>query len=363
MPSYIEMPNRTPVVYWLLKGPKQLASSRLHGYQIHNYLLEHGWESIILYDPICILRDLPITAVEFEKLTLFRSGDVVVFQKISGAATVAAMGKLRTKGVVVVFIDCDFPPKLAEAQLADVTVCSSEQLAIRYRKLGISNVKTLPEAYEYLPEPRKVEPIGTIRCVWFGLVDGQKKQELEWLRGILSDHFPHYKLITVSNAADADYKWDLKQPWNIIGSCDIALVTGNKSQKATCKSPNRIIQAMALGLPIIAYPIPSYKKIIRPGRNGLLCLSDEEWIDGLKKLENHSTRQKMASVGHRYARRFYNQESVGREWAQFLSACGNPRSLKPHWIEVCREAIQLIRLRHNVSRRMMAEIQKRQKSQ
>ena len=291
----------------------------MQGQTIHRYLLAHGWQSVIIYSPDHILTDSPLLAKYVVNSKLFTPGDIVPFRNFTGPHAVALARTLREQHVHVVFIDCDYPAKLGIARSSTATVCSSDTLANFYLDSGVEVVRVLPESYEQCSSPRiGRQRDGQIRCVWFGSLDMPKTDEIHWLRSLLKRHFPLYRLIVVSGAPQADYQWSLDTAWQIIANADIAVITGNDSLRASCKSSNRVIQAMALGLPVIAFPLPSYACIIRHDRNGLLCRDDEEWITALSELGSARRRERLGKLGYRYARRFFSPSQIGAEWMQFF---------------------------------------------
>jgi len=315
----------TPRLHWALLGPRSLASSRLHGYLIHEQLSRRGWETGLLYTPLQRELDFPLDSDIFRKQSLVGDKDIVVFQKLRGPRTQAALEILRERRVKAVFIDCDYPPKLQEARLSSITICSSETLANLYRAHNITSI-VLPESYEtLLLRNGRSNSSQPLTYVWFGSMDALKSLEVRWLRTLLHAYFPNSRLIVIAEEGKGDYRWDYQTSWQLISACDIAVITGNDSIVGSCKSPNRIIQAMALSLPVVAFPAPSYQKIIRHGRNGFLCKSDEEWIHALTSLKSAVTRATIGSLGYRYAKRYYNPNKTVLEWENMF---GNLSPLK-----------------------------------
>ncbi len=73
------------------------------------------------------------------------------------------------------------------------------------------------------------------------------------------------------------------------------------------KSENRLTLKMAIGLPVIATPIPSYQSIIESGENGFLADSRADWLRNLEALRDPALRieigkQARASVIGRYSK-------------------------------------------------------------
>jgi glycosyltransferase involved in cell wall biosynthesis len=75
----------------------------------------------------------------------------------------------------------------------------------------------------------------------------------------------------------------------------------------------KLIQYLALGIPAVASPIGVNKKIIEQGTNGLLCRSDEEWIQALRMLiTNTNLRVAMGKSGReKIEKQFSLQANAG----------------------------------------------------
>lgn len=314
-------------VWWFLSGPRTTASSRLHGYRVHEYLRSIGRRSAIILDPTHNIVDIPFHVDDLANFKAFAVDDIVVFQKLQGRQTIACMQYLKQQNLKLVMVDCDYPLKIEEAKLADLTVCSADALAKAYRKDGIRNVIVIPEAYEGLaiePRSRRHNDRPKVRCVWFGSMDPLKELQLRKLKALMKEKFPRYELLVVTNHPQADHKWDLKTCWRVIGDCDVALVTGDNAMWSRAKSFNRVIQAMALGLAVISFPTPAARKVIRHGRNGFLCEGDEEWCQALQRVGSVQARSRVAKTGFRYAKLYFSMNRVGSVWADIFDNLSLP---------------------------------------
>jgi Glycosyl transferases group 1 len=308
-------------VYWLLVGSREAASSRIHGYRVHEHLVARGWRSEILFAPPRWMWDPPILERDVTESGAFGCGDVVVFQKVSGPRTLAAMAALGAAGVKTIYVDCDAPPKLDEARLADLTVCSSRVLADEYGQRGVAAVRYIPDAWEWqaAPPPR---PAKGLRCVCFGATGSGKWAAAERLRALVREGAPDWTLVTIFGDPRADIEWDLDTAWRHISGCDAAVIPAYGGPEALAKSSNRAIQAMALGLPVVAYPIPSYREAIHQGRTGFLCTAPGEWQAAFQALSDPQRRRRMARLAYRYARRYYAMDRVGPQWEAALAGLG-----------------------------------------
>jgi hypothetical protein len=311
-------------IHWLLAGPRQTASSRIHGYRVHEILRRRGWDSNILFSPGAWIWDLPFAAEDLVRRARLDSEDVVIFQKINGARTVSALRSLNSWDLKTVFVDCDLPLKLQEARLASITVCSSRYLAEEYRRNGIDRAIYIPDAYEVWHLPPEPRPGQTrFRCVWFGFATADKWIELEEFRKTVLTGLENWTLIRISNHPDAEERWNLATAWDTIRRCDAAVIPASHHPASWAKSANRVVQAMAVGVAVAASPIPAYCEVIRDGRNGFLCHSTAEWKSALRLLENPAVRRRLSRLSNRAVRSAFSIERVGSLWEDVLvDLCG-----------------------------------------
>src|SRR5688572_32952038 len=115
-------------VFWFLCGNEKNPSSRIHGIRVHEKLNALGYASSLVHRPQRYLHDLYFhNGVLLFLSYCFSKSDTVIFQKVYGSRTQRFMKRLKSKGVRLVFIDCDLPIKPEAASLADVLVCTSNE--------------------------------------------------------------------------------------------------------------------------------------------------------------------------------------------------------------------------------------------
>jgi glycosyltransferase involved in cell wall biosynthesis len=304
-----------PRVYWLPIGPWRTSSARIHCYRVHRFLRRRGWDSRLLHRPRDWQWDSPLTGDDLPEV---EPGDVVICQKMRGPRMVSLLAALRSRAVRTVYLDCDWPLKLNEARLAWQVVCASRFLAEEYARQGIANVTWIPDAYEW---ERRVQRDGSgirLRGVWFGNATRRRLAEVEALRQLIHESTDGWTLVTISDHYAADMPWDLRTAPKIIAGCDFAVIPGSDEIGGFAKSSNRAIQAMALSLPVLAYPIPSYCDVIRNGRNGFLCRTVDDWRCALQAIADPALRDRVAYTGYRYARRYFSMARVGSLWEKLL---------------------------------------------
>jgi len=102
--------------------------------------------------------------------------------------------------------------------------------------------------------------------------------------------------------------------------CNIGVMPLNDDEYAKGKCGFKLIQFMALGIPVAASPVGVNEKIVDEGVNGFLCRSKEEWVNALKKLlEDTNLRKQMGINGRKKIEQFYSVESNANNFLQLFS--------------------------------------------
>ncbi len=308
-------------VFWVLIGSVNTPSSRIHGSRVHAFLQSRGWLSYILFQPKRWLWDPPIAPMDFRDASVITSEDVVIFQKVRGVRVQSALRSLRSIGATTIYLDCDEPPKLIEANLAAVTVCTSRQLAAAYSQSGVERVTYIPDAYEWEYFRRAFHDRRELRVGWFGNVTPEKWATVCRLRSVISQRAKRWRMLVVSDHPKSNIIWTLGDAWKVLARCDAVVIPGDRRMART-KSSNRAIQAMALGVPVLACPSPSYLEVVEPGRTGFICCSASEWAEGLRVLEDPDRRKRMSRDAFYYARRYFSIDRVGERWLALFRELG-----------------------------------------
>ncbi len=129
-------------------------------------------------------------------------------------------------------------------------------------------------------------------CYWFGEGSEEKWKDVEKLRRIIGSdkRLEKWKLVTISNHPDADIKWHPNFFLDLLKADVVALPVFNEGEASQAKSANRLLQAMALSLPVLCSPQPSYQDIIKQNENGIVCRTESDWVHSFIDLENDEYR-------------------------------------------------------------------------
>jgi len=284
----------------------------------------------VLFGPLEWSADLPPIYADPGVGDIFTSYDVVIVQKLSGPNTIAFLDTLKQKGISTIFVDCDLPLKLECAAKALRVVCTSRWLCNKYSNAGIRQTVFISDAVEWQIPPRfGLRNSMQLRAVWFGIGHQDNWELVENLRHLISER-SRWQLVTVSNHPNSDVKWRLNRAARDIASCDVAVFPSRDDELHYAKSSNRVVQAMALGLPVIAHPLPSYQEVVRDGWNGFLCRSDQEWLKALEQLEDPKLRMILAANAYEYALSKYSINVIGRQWENLFRSLIGGETLDKH---------------------------------
>lgn len=273
--------------FWFLCGNSKIPSSRIHGLNIHEQLVNLKYSSILVHVPDYYCEDLlwP-NYIRDSFIQLVNVNDVIIIQKLNGKKIHSFALDLKRKGARLIFIDCDLPIKLNMALISDHMIFPSKSLAIEYSQAGFDQFTVIPDAVEYFQKPHIKKNISKT-MVWFGKSGSGKWDVIQHFKeSIFPIIAPNWQLIIVSDHKDSDLIWNISSYQKIISQFDLAVIPLNGSKDESVKSANRCTQAMALGLPVVANVILSYEDVIKNFENGLVSDNLNEWKLFFLKCEN-----------------------------------------------------------------------------
>lgn len=97
---------------------------------------------------------------------------------------------------------------------------------------------------------------------------------------------------------------------------DVALAPLARTEFNRSKSGIKALEAMALGIPVIASDMEPYREVVEHGVTGFLCRQEHEWMRYLRLLAgDRDLRERMGAAGRRAARR-WTIEGNWRLWEQ-----------------------------------------------
>jgi len=261
---------------------------------------------------------------------------IIFFQKVFGDSVLALAQAMRLLGIKTVFSICDFVnPAMCEA--TDLTIVVTDYLKSLYPPQLQHKVHVVHDGIEQ-PLLHKSE-CGThtgsgLQPINAVLVTSTALQRLpllasppRWLRvTIVGNYSPdanklrrmgenHWRLNRLSSWGEkARYfrfltnpsikceAWGAESVYAAMQQADIGIIpievdpVRDPTGEWRLKSENRLTLKMAMGLPVIATPIPSYEPVIDQGVNGFLAHNNSQWLSYLSALRDPVLRQ---SIGQR----------------------------------------------------------------
>lgn len=121
--------------------------------------------------------------------------------------------------------------------------------------------------------------------------------------------------LRLDHAEVENVPWRLSEEVAAFQALDVGIYPLADDDWSRGKCGFKAIQFMACGVPFIASPVGVVRDIVRPGQDGLLAHTQEEWIENLVDLlRSPSLRQKLGSSGRHRAVEHYSVASIGPDW-------------------------------------------------
>lgn len=275
---------------------------RIRTYNVSKWLSEHGCQSDIIsaeqipeYDVIICTRN----ASDYQSMLQAKK-----------------LGKRVILDLCEALFEFGWSDYVGSIEEADVVTCCSHKLAeMVLTKTKQKNVRIIEDAVESFDLNCKYEDKEQLNIGWIGVGGGWGAKYIEQLRPIITSL--GHKLITIHGHVDADILWNLNTWQQELAKCDVAIVSANVELQPA-KSNNRLTTCMALGLPVVASPLPAYKSIIKHGENGFIFENDEQLKDCLLALKSSEARKRIGQAGKTTSRE-YCIDNIGKKWQEVLS--------------------------------------------
>lgn len=285
----------------------------------------------------------------------------VVFQKVHGPAVERQVAALRAAGIKTIFMVCD----LVEARMVaatHATVAVTAYLRSLYpaelrHKIhvvhdGIERPAVHKQAWadpsaapgsplqavlvtssplDHLPLLRRPPSWMHLRIVGRYAGDGRAPRWHGLREALLSRHRPGQRLERALFALDRRIScvpWSLDGTYQELLSAHIGLIPSEINPELDpplfpvprwkTKSENRLTLMMAVGLPVVASPVPAYIDVIEHGRNGYLALDRQEWLRALDDLRDPLRREQVGQQARATVIERYSAEAQARRFIEVL---------------------------------------------
>ena len=170
-----------------------------------------------------------------------------------------------------------------------------------------------------------------IQLVWIGSSSTLKGLELQrklWdavgaaipgLRlKVICDRFPHFANLPVDVVA-----WNEATETEDLASADIGIAWVPDDPWSRGKCALKLLQYHAAGLPVVANPVGVQAEIVRPGENGFLATTPDEWIRSIRTLANDADlRNRLGAAGREQVRTMYSVEVGAAKWVALFEQLG-----------------------------------------
>jgi len=291
-----------------------------------------------VYDVIRYLKSINIKSGLY--ISFFRY-DIVIFQKAFSKKFISLAKKLKNKNTKIIFdinvnyIDSDDLLVTLQQQkdiremlkISDAVIVPSSFLKDLYSKYN-NNVYLIEEIIEERFFKIRKEHLdkNDISLVFCGYA--VKSKEIYLIKDVLKYLYEKYnvKLILISEKDPKlniipykFYKYNHKIIPQLLLKGDIAISPRDISRRYNLgHSFTRIGYPMAVGLPVVASPVPSYT-----GSPAILCNNQEEWKNELEKLiKNYEYRKEISELGIRFVWDNFSKDKILDKYKNlFITMC------------------------------------------
>jgi glycosyltransferase involved in cell wall biosynthesis len=116
-------------------------------------------------------------------------------------------------------------------------------------------------------------------------------------------------------------RWSAEREIEDLRGIDIGIYPLPNDEWVSGKSGLKAIQYMMMGLPCVATGVGTTPLIIRNGENGLLAMSDDEWLDALTRLiDEPDLRRRLGETARKDAVAKYSTAVIAAQYRAILSS-------------------------------------------
>ena len=327
--------RRTKLGFVLLSPSENaLPSTRISVINMIPYLEHAGFDPSIVFEP---KTQAEVPDLSGLATRLIRQGfDVVYFQKVHGASVLREIAELAAANVRTVYGVCDLVDP-AMAYGTDLTLVVTEFLKQLYPAEIHHKIQIVHDGIER-PEIAKTtwnEHSGTrSRPLNLVLVTSVDLSELpvlgrvpDWARVSIVGRYPKKDQVSLrlrqvretlsrkhgvaeklryvrllSDPRISLVPWHVDHVYDCMVAADVGIIPVDRRAGEDdmlgvppwkLKSENRLTMKMAIGLPVVATPIPSYLSVVKDGQNAFLAETVDDWWRALEQLRSPDERRRV----------------------------------------------------------------------
>jgi glycosyltransferase involved in cell wall biosynthesis len=366
------MHNKVRIGFVLLSNAQNaIPSTRIVVLNMLPYLRAAGFDPHIVFEPATSTKTPNVAGVA-EKI---KAGNfqIVVLQKVFGDSVLELARELRHAGIKTVFAICDFVnPVMCDA--TDATIVVTDYLKSLYpkelqpkvavvhdgverpkrQKSGWNNhtgsrarplnaVLVTSAALDHLPllqcvpDWLNVTIVGSYSAPGFPL---QRWKENYWQMVSKNGWTNRWRYLRfLANPRIECAAWGPDSVYDALERADIGIIPiehdpiKDPTGEWRLKSENRLTLKMAIGLPVVATPIPSYEPVIKQGVNGFLARSQGDWVRCLSELRDPDARQAIGRNARNAALSAYSKDFQAQRLIEVLRSVVSGGSLPDHGLD------------------------------
>ena len=353
---------RAKIGFILLSNSKRpIPSTRIAILNIIPHLRAAGFDTQIAYEPE--------QGIETPKLShlmpaLISAGyDILVFQKVHGQDVEQAVELASNAGIRTLFIVCDLVDP-AMAHMTDATAVVTDYLRSLYPTDLHPKIHVVhdgierPELHKSQYSDNRGSATRALRAILVTSADLDRLPVLEsppnWLNVDIVGRYPPIQdkrarfredrwqfarltgigeklafLRFLTNRRIRRLPWSPAEVYEQMLLADIGIIPidtnpphipGHAAPSWKVKSENRLTMMMALGLPVVATPIPSYEPVIQHGVNGFLARTRREFLECLETLRDPVVRREVGKQARLSVLPRYSIEEQARKLIDVLAS-------------------------------------------
>lgn len=214
------------------------------------------------------------------------------------------------------------------ARSVDAILAGNDFLADEARRHGAARVHVIPTCVDPARYPiAGHHPSRGVELVWIG--SSSTLHGLKTIAPMLEQIGKACPGVRLKLVCDAFFRLEhlsiIDCPWSEAGearalaSADIGLAWVPDDDWSRGKCGLKVLQYMAAGLPVVANPVGVQASMVRPGVNGFLAETPDQWIEAIRRLAmDAELRRRMGQVARRVLETEYSVAVGAALWNRAL---------------------------------------------
>jgi hypothetical protein len=317
------MITHKPNIFLLHRCSNRVASARF----VRNVLYRlHRSGAIELTEYPFTRNESSETLYPIQKTRLVRSlvsarPDILILGHLSypwavELASLAGLLKIRT---VTVLADLNPPTTLP---VSDACIVPSHYLKDRLEKRFPNGfVYVLPDIIERSTLGKPMDRItDELVLGWMGHEDNF--YQVDMLKSWLRHSGTSVPLISISNHRRATVQWHADTWHHELKRATVGVLPVPETPWNWCKSENRLTAMLALGLPVVASPVPSYHRLAQEFSAVKIAYTPDQFISAVRELGDPQIRKTVIRGVPEQIENRFGVKAVAGQWLEVLYEIG-----------------------------------------